>query len=80
VLKLYKVEINAKERDVEKILLAFNKAVGTKITPKDLMEPAVMKQVKFDRDVAASLMVNGTPTLYFDGKIDNTKKKYKSVK
>lgn len=79
ILKLYKVEINPKETDVEKILEAFNKVVGTKITPKDLMEPAVIEQMRFDRDVAASLMVNGTPTLYLDDKIDHTKKKYKSV-
>ena len=80
VLKLYKVEINEKESDVIKILAAFNKAVGSKITPEDLKHPAVLKQIAFDKEVAASLMVGGTPTLYLDGKIDNTKKKYKSVK
>ncbi len=80
VLKLYKVEIDSKEKDVNKILAAFNKAVGTKITQQDLMNPAVVKHIRFDKEVAASLMVGGTPTLYFDDKIDQTKKKYKSVK
>lgn len=80
VLKLYNVEINAKETNVEKILMAFNKAAGSNITPADLMNPAVVKQLKFDQNVAASLMVGGTPTLYLDDKVDQTKKKYKSVK
>jgi len=80
VLKLYSVEIDANEKNTGKILAAFNKAVGSKITEIDLQNPAVMKHIKFDKDVAASLMVAGTPTLYFDDKIDQTKKKYKSVK
>jgi thiol:disulfide interchange protein DsbC len=80
VLKLYNVEINPKEKNVEKILAAFNKAVGSKITQADLKNPVVQKQVRFDQNVAASLMVGGTPTVYFDDKVDQTKKKYKSIK
>lgn len=80
VLKLYSVEINERETDVVKILAAFNKAVGSKITPEDLKNPAVQKQIAFDQEVAASLMVGGTPTIYLDDKVDNTKKKYKSIK
>jgi len=80
VLKLYNVEIDARETNPEKILLAFNKAVGSSITVADLKNPAVQKQIRFDQEVADALMVNGTPTLYLDDKIDQTKKKYKSVK
>lgn len=80
VLKLYSVEINERETDVAKIVAAFNKAVGTKLTPQDLQDPRVKAHLAFDQEVAASLMVGGTPTLYFDGKLDNTKKKYKSAK
>lgn len=80
VLKLYNVEINAKETDVSKILAAFNKAVGTNITVKDMQDPAVKKMLEFDQKVAKNLMVAGTPTVYLDNKIDQTKKKYKSVK
>ncbi|MBA1432908.1 MAG: thioredoxin domain-containing protein [Epsilonproteobacteria bacterium] len=76
VEKLYHVQINPQERDVKKILKAFNKAVGTKLTPKDLNTPAVIKQVNRDLDIANAVMVGGTPTIYFDGKVDNTKKKY----
>ena len=80
VLKLYSVEINPNEKDVSKILAAFNKAVGSNITLKDMQDPAVKKMLEFDQKVAQKLMVGGTPTVYFDNKIDQTKKKYKSAK
>lgn len=80
ILKLYTVEINSKERDVKKILAAFNKSLGTKITEKDLANPLVKKHIDFDMNVAKNLMVAGTPTLYLDDKIDKTKKKYQTIK
>ena len=79
VLKLYKVKINPRERDVKKILKAFNKAMGTNITPKDIKIKEVLDHVNKDMDIAEVLMVGGTPTVYFDDKIDNTKKKYKKA-
>jgi len=80
VLRLYTVKINPREKDVNKILAAFNKVEGTKITVADINSEAVKKQTKNDVDVARDLMVAGTPTVYLDGKIDNTKKKYLKVK
>lgn len=80
VLKLYNVTINPAEKDIHKILKAFNKAVGTHITPADLSKPSVVKAIQFDFNVANNVMVGGTPTLYFDGKIDKTKKKYLKIK
>jgi len=80
VLKLYNVKIDPRERDVKKILVAFNKAVGTKLTLKDISSKEVLQQVNSDYDIANNVMVGGTPTFYFDGKVDNTKQKYKKVK
>lgn len=80
VAKLYNVQINPREKDTVKILAAFNKAEGTNIAPKDLSSMAVLKQVNYDFDIANNVMVGGTPTVYFDGKIDITKKKYLKVK
>jgi len=80
LLKAYAVELNPREKSEIKILAAFNKAVGTKITLTDIKSPAVLKQIKFDATVANDMMVAGTPTLYVDGKIDRTKNKYKKVK
>ena len=80
VAKLYNVKINPAEKDVEKILAAFNKAEGTHITAADLNKPSVLAAIKFDFDVANNVMVGGTPTVYIDGKIDTTKKKYLKIK
>jgi len=80
VLRLYTVKVNPREKDVNKILAAFNKVEGTNITVADINSEAVKKQTKNDVDVARDLMVAGTPTVYLDGKIDNTKKKYLKVK
>ena len=80
VLKLYSVKVNSREKDIKKILAAFNKAVGTNLTEADINTKEVLKQVNHDYDVADAVMVGGTPTVYFDGKVDHTKKKYLTVK
>ena len=80
VLKLYKVEVNAKERNVHKILAAFNKELGTNIKPSDLKSTAVQNHIKSDAKVAEEVMVGGTPTMFFDGKLDKTKRKYMRIK
>jgi len=80
VAKLYNVQVNSREKDVMKILAAFNKAEGTNITAKDLSAAAVLKQVKYDFITATNVMVSGTPTVYIDGEVDKTRKKYLKVK
>ncbi len=80
VLKLYNIKVNPRERDIKKILVAFNKAEGTHITKKDLKSKAVLKELKYDLNVANDIMVGGTPTVYLDGVNDRTKNKYKEVK
>lgn len=80
VLNLYKVQVDPKERKNEVILEAFNKTMNSKITMADLMSSEVNKHFTNDLKVADALMVNGTPTLFFDGVIDKTKMKYKEVK
>ena len=80
VLNLYKVKVDAREKDVNKILTAFNKTMKTDIKPSDLKSAEVLKHFNNDLKTASNLMVNGTPTMFFDGKIDKTKKKYETVK
>ena len=80
VLNLYKVKVGAKERNVEKILKAFNKELGTDIKVKDLDSPKVRKHMKSDALIASDIMVQGTPTIFFDGELDKTKRKFKKVK
>ncbi len=80
VLNLYKVKLGSKERDVKKILAAFNKTMKTNIKPADLKSKEVLKHIKSDADIADALMVGGTPTMYFNGKLDKTKRKFKEAK
>jgi thiol:disulfide interchange protein DsbC len=79
-LNLYKIKINPKEKNINKILAAFNATMKTDIKPSDLKSPAVLKFYNDGLDLASELMVQGTPTVYFDGKLDRTKKAYKKVK
>ncbi len=79
-LKLYDVEIDANERDVSKILKQFNKIIGTNLKPSDLKDPRVVSLYNSDLHIAQYLMVQSTPTMFFDGKLDKTKKKYREIK
>ena len=80
VLRMYDVEVDAKERDVKKILNAFNKTMGTNIKPSDLANAKVRHHFQTDLMIADELMVAGTPTMFFDGKLDKSKRKYQKVK
>jgi len=80
ILRLYTVKVNPREKDVNKILAAFNKVEGTNITVADINSDAVKKQIKSDAATANDLMVRGTPTVYLDRKIDRSRNKYLKVK
>jgi len=80
VLNLYKVNVDPKERKNEVIFAEFNKVMNSNITIADLMKPEVVKHFQNDLKVANMLMVNGTPTLFFNGTMDKTKMKYKEAK
>lgn len=80
VLSMYKVTIDAGVTDEIKILKAFNETLNTNIKVTDIHTKAVEDQFKHDQEVAMHLMVNGTPTVFFDGKKDSSKVKYKQVK
>jgi protein-disulfide isomerase len=80
VLDLYKVQVDPKEKDNEKILAAFNKVMKSNIKMHELMSKEVVAHLKNDLAIADALMVNGTPTIFFDGHMDKTKSKYKEAK
>lgn len=80
ILKMYSIKLNPSEKNIDKILTAFNKAVGANIKLSDVKTKKVEEQILFDRKVANDTMVAGTPTIYLDGKIDRTTNKYKKVK
>lgn len=80
VLDLYKVNVDPKEKNNEVILKEFNKVMNSNIKMFELMSKEVSEHFKNDLEVADALMVNGTPTMFFDGNIDKTKSKYKEAK
>ncbi len=80
VLEMYKVEIDARETSEKKIVDAFNKMAGTSLRVADIHTPAVEKQFKHDKSVASKVMVQGTPTIFFDGAKDASKNKFREVK
>lgn len=80
ILNMYKIKIDPKEKSNEKILAEFNKVMGSKITMADLLSVEVSSQLMSDLQIADKLLVNGTPTVFFDGEIDRKKTKYKEAK
>ena len=54
--------------------------MGRNITKEMIHSATVEKQYNTSQDIARTLLVNGTPTIYFDGEKDSAKTKYKSVK
>ena len=81
MLDLYKVPTSiTRETDEKKILDAFNKAANTNLKVSDLHTPMVDAQIDADRDVIDTMMIGGTPTVYFDGVKDSGKQRYKQVK
>jgi len=80
LLKLYNVKIDPREKDIDKILTAFNKATGLHITSKDTKSKKVTDRFNEDLKIADNVMVQGTPTVFLDGKIDKAKNTYKKVK
>lgn len=80
ISNMYKVKVDGRERNVQKILDTFNKVQGTKITMADIADPTVLKQYKHGMQVAEEHLVNGTPTVFFDGEKDSSKMKYAKAK
>ena len=77
---MYNTKVNPREKDVEKILKAFNKVVGSNVTQKEIMTKEVAAQIAHDDEIAKNVFVSGTPTIYIDDKIDKTRKLYKTIK
>jgi len=79
VSKLYSLNADYKisKKDA---LKEFNKVLKMNITKKDLNSPEVLKIYKESEKISDEMMVRGTPTVFFDGKVDKTKKKYEKAK
>jgi len=76
-LKVYGLKIAAGEKNVDKILAALKKQLNIEVTKEEINKKEIKEAVKKDMDAAREMMVRGTPTVYFDGKFDDNREKYK---
>ncbi len=80
IFKIYNLKIDPRETNEQKILNIVSAAVDKNITKELIHSPKVEVQYRKTQEIARALLVNGTPTLYFDEQKDSAKTKYKSVK
>jgi thiol-disulfide isomerase/thioredoxin len=64
------------EKDNKKVLKIFNKKLNTNITMKQINSKELTKELKHSLKLSDDAMVQGTPTVFFDGKIDQMRDKY----
>ena len=67
------------ETDEDKIIRAFNKVMGTSFTKADIHTKKIDDELKEDKKYINQLMISGTPTIYVDGKKDDTRELYKKA-
>ncbi len=77
--KMYKLKINYRETNATRILAEVKKQFGIDITEAQINDPEIKKAVQADVDKGTRMMVNGTPTVYYDGKYDKSRLAYKAA-
>ena len=78
-MKMYKLKIDPRLKDEKKILAEVKKQLGIAVNPSDINTPEIKAAVKADMEKASSMMVRGTPTVYFNGKYDPSREAYKKA-
>jgi len=77
--KMYKLKINYRETNATKILAEAKKQFGIDIPEAEINKAEIKDAVKADTDKGTNMMVSGTPTIYYDGKFDNSRIQYKAA-
>ena len=77
-MKMYTLKIAPGERNEKKILAAVKKQLGIEVDSKAINSKEIKDTVKKDMEAASRMMVRGTPTVYFDGTLDESRNRYKS--
>ena len=77
--KIYGLKIDPKETNVTKILAAVQKHTGYSVSASKIDAKEVKEALKGDELASSKMMVNGTPTVYIDGKWDKTRTLYKKL-
>jgi len=77
VERLYSLQINPHETNVDKIIEAVKKHTGFVVTKESLDDKKVLDAIEHDEKSANRMMVTGTPTIYMDGEWDKMRDRYK---
>jgi predicted DsbA family dithiol-disulfide isomerase len=81
VYKIYTSKLEEKfdvrVNDPEIIVPALNKIYGLNLTVQEVMSEYTKTQVQKDIKMGDDVMVRGTPTIFFDGKYDPSREKFK---
>jgi len=75
--RVYKDGLFSAKASEKEVLEIFNKTFNTKITSEDINKEEIKKELENDLQIASKLMINGTPSVYFNGEKDPTLFKYK---
>jgi len=77
VEKFYKMKIEFKETDINKIIPEIKKQTGFVVSKEEINAKEVSEALEKDKKMGAELMVSGTPTIYLDSKWDKMRDGYK---
>jgi thiol-disulfide isomerase/thioredoxin len=77
--KMYKLKINYREHNATKILSEVKKQFKLDISEDAINKKEIKDAVQADVDKGTRMMINGTPTIYFDGKHDKSRLAYKAA-
>jgi protein-disulfide isomerase len=73
-------DLKGRKNSDEKVLKVFNKIMKTNITMDQINSNEVKKAIEHDIFLGEEAMVQGTPTVFFDGVYDKTRYKYDRIK
>ncbi len=76
----FEKKFDVDEKDTSIILNAINDVLNTKITTKQISAQKIIKEVKQDVKLGSDILVEGTPTIFINGQIDRSRKKFKDIK
>jgi protein-disulfide isomerase len=79
VKRLYQADFDYAQRDEKKSLKEFNKYFKSNLSLKDINSKEVLKIYEEDIKMGNEIMVRGTPTIYIDGKKDDTREKFEKL-
>lgn len=79
VKKMYELKINARETDIDNILKEVKEQLNYEVNKTKIDTKEILEALAEDEKRALKMMVNGTPTIFIDGKIDEVKTRYKKL-